>query len=697
MICASRKMSCLAEIQGTSGNRLRWVPFACVLARLGILRNVRIAGWGMKPMGARGIMQRRGSCSYTAFEDGFYAWIGHPALGGRRLGLVVDEAGIYYDSRSPSDLEHLLNHPHWLTEEMLQRAGRLIKTIVQAGISKYNHQAERSDDELECLLPKGAERVLVVDQTVGDMSVEGGRADASTFDAMLDAALEENPNAEVCLKVHPDVLVGKKRGYLGGRDYSGRGRIRVFSDSVRPVKLIERCSKVYTVSSQIGFESLMVGKPVVCFGIPFYSGWGLTDDRKECGRRIQTHSIESLFAAACLKYSHYYNPETGTSCELEDVLSLAKCQKKYQAVAAETCYVVGFSLWKRAFVGRFLGDSVQKIRYVKTLEKALDLASPRDAVLLWGVKDRISVLKNPMNIPIWRMEDGFIRSVGLGSDFRRPWSLVLDTQGIYFDPSQPSDLENILQTHRFTKRDLERSTRLIQRLQSQRISKYNDGAAHNVVFSGSVKGRKVILVPGQVEDDASIRLGCVDIRSNLALLREVRRTNPCAWIVYKPHPDVMAGNRKGRAESNSVRNYADEVVYNVNIYDCIDKVDEIHTMTSLAGFEALLMNKKVFCYGVPFYSGWGLTKDRHNCQRRTRVLALEELVFGVLHLYPRYVHWYSGCFSTPEAVIDALLIQREQFSEEIKGVREPIFKKIRKLRFLFEALRDLSWLRVLLL
>ena len=36
-------------------------------------------------------------------------------------------------------------------------------------------------------------------------------------------------------------------------------------------------------------------------------------------------------------------------------------------------------------------------------------------------------------------------------------------------------------------------------------------------------------------------------------------------------------------------------------------VDEVHTLTSLTGFEALLRGIEVHAYGGPFYAGWGLT------------------------------------------------------------------------------------------
>jgi capsular polysaccharide export protein len=48
----------------------------------------------------------------------------------------------------------------------------------------------------------------------------------------------------------------------------------------------------------------------------------------------------------------------------------------------------------------------------------------------------------------------------------------------------------------------------------------------------------------------------------------------------------------------------------------INQVNEVWTMTSLLGFEALIRGKSVTCLGLPFYCGWGLTRDRQEVPRR---------------------------------------------------------------------------------
>jgi len=254
-----------------------------------------------------------------------------------------------------------------------------------------------------------------------------------------------------------------------------------------------------------------------------------------------------------------------------------------------------------------------------------------------------------------RLEDGFLRSVGLGADLVRPLSWVMDGRGIYYDATRPSDLEHLLQTHRFDATLVQRAAGLRQHIVEQGLTKYNVNGPR---WQRPPQTTRVILVPGQVETDASIAFGAPDIRRNIDLLRAVRLAEPDAYVVYKPHPDVVAGlRRRGVGEEASAR-WCDETVTECAMADLLEAVDEVHGLTSLAGFEALLRGKTVVVYGQPFYAGWGLTQDRVPLARRTRKLALDELVAGVLILYPAYVSRTTDRYTTPERALDELLAWR---------------------------------------
>ena len=168
----------------------------------------------------------------------------------------------------------------------------------------------------------------------------------------------------------------------------------------------------------------------------------------------------------------------------------------------------------------------------------------------------------------------------------------------------------------------------------------------------------MVLVIGQVESDASIRYGSLGLRTNRALLEAVRAAEPQAYLVYKPHPDVVAGLCRAGAGEDAAAQLCDEVLQQGSIQQLFTQIDALHVLTSLAGFEALLRGLEVHCWGLPFYAGWGLTHDRERCGRRQRQLSLDELVHAALIDYPRYVSRDSGWFITAEQAIDELVAWR---------------------------------------
>ena len=248
------------------------------------------------------------------------------------------------------------------------------------------------------------------------------------------------------------------------------------------------------------------------------------------------------------------------------------------------------------------------------------------------------------------VEDGFLRSRGLGADLIAPLSLVLDDVGIYYDATRPSRLENLINASGDLLADERaRAAALVARITDARLSKYNLSGAQ---IADLPKGRR-ILVPGQVADDASIKLGTTGITDNKTLLKTVRAANPAAIVIYKPHPDVEAGLRNGAVPD--ALEYADVVLSNTDPIAAIDAVDAVWTMTSLIGFEALLRGKEVTCLGMPFYAGWGLTDDR--CMpipRRTARVDLTALVHAALIAYPRYFDPITGLACPPEVVVDRI-------------------------------------------
>ena len=654
-----------------------------------------IAGWGRKPNTAKAIkFASQYNLPYLILEDGFLHSCGQGVLGDASCSMVIDRTGIYYDAKEPSDLEILLAaNPEFLFDsQLIERATACIQQITHYSISKYNNTPLLLANDL---LPEG-ENVLLIDQTAGDMSLEYGYITDDSFNNMLHAALEEHPDANIIIKTHPDVIAGKKKGCLSLA--TDNPRITIIAEKINPLVLIRQVKHVYVATSQMGFEALMLGKPVTCFGVPFYAGWGLTDDRADSTldvwkRRKNKLPLEQLFAAAYIRYTRYIHPDTLERCEIEDVLDYFTLQQQMRQHTSGKLFCFGFTLWKLNYIRRFLQSPDNKIHFVSSSQQALKKGFDKSSqIILWASKDKSEAIKlsEQFDVPIQHMEDGFIRSVGIGTDLTAPASLVLDSRGVYFDPSSPSDLEHLLQTHDFSNKLLERAKKLRALLLETEVSKYNLGKELPLNLIKSKAGQPLILIPGQVEDDASIQTGCIDICTNSKLIITVRENNPDAYLIFKPHPDVISGNRKGAVDNKIIDQHCDLMLDDVSVTDCLGIVDEVHTMTSLVGFEGLLREIKVVCYGLPFYSNWGLTQDRHYLKRRNpeqkNSISLDKLVAATLILYPRYIHWQTRAYTTPEFIVLQIKKSIEQQGGKQANKIPTIVRKLRQAKQLIKGI-----------
>jgi capsular polysaccharide export protein len=578
-----------------------------------------------------------------------------PSLGGAEsLSYVVDSIGIYYDATTPSELEILLQSGGWETDGLLRRAGPAMEALRASGLSLCNDP--RRADLGEILAAARGEApakpvVVVVDQPFDDLAIGFGLAGPGRFTSMLAYADVENPDCDIVVVMDPSSPDAAERGYLLSQR-SLRG-VRYVAEPVSAPSILAAAKRIYTVSSHLGFEALMAGLPVTCFGVPFYAGWGPTDDRLSTPRRSRRRSLEEVFAASHLVYSRYFDPFGGGPISFEEALDLLRLNVSRERENAATTLCVGFAAWKRRWVQAALG--AQGFRPILTNR---DRILPKDLtgagrVVTWASRAprAIEASCRRAKVTCWRMEDGFIRSVGLGVGLRIGASYVLDRTGIYYDATRPSDLETILQTATFDDVLLERAAKLREAIVTGGVSKYNVGDPSLPALPEH--HGKVVLVAGQVENDASLQLGASTVEGNAGLLRRARERSPEAFVVYKPHPDVEAGLRPGLVGPEALAGLCDHVLRDVAAPSAIAIADEVEVATSLIGFEALLRGKRVVTHGVPFYAGWGLTEDP-GCERRTRRLTLDELVAGALILYPRYVDPVTGLACPPEVIVERL-------------------------------------------
>ncbi|HTV90098.1 MAG TPA: hypothetical protein VME41_13870 [Stellaceae bacterium] len=530
----------------------------------------------------------------------------------------------------------------WETPELLARAAAARRELV-AGRSGGAWWEDAAGG-----LPSG-EYALIALAEPADGWCRAAPTEAAAA-MLLDRTLADYPAGKVVVAA-PRRIDRRLRAALAAA--AARGAV-VVGRRCDPWSLIERAGRVYSDGGELGFLALLAGVPVSTVAPCCYGGWGETDDAPDVPQRPFRRTVDEIFAGVCLLATRCRDPYRNVAADFDEVLATVADWRRLEAANRSVAVCVGMSFWKRRRVAEFVRSSAGVPPFRGTAAAALAEAEKAGgAIASWASRlpRGLAVEASRRGVRLIRVEDGFIRSKGLGSDFLPPASLVFDGGGIYYDPRSGSDLHRILHETEFSARLVARAERLAERLVARGITKYNL-PAHDAAVAVPAD-RRCILVPGQVEDDLSVVCGTGTVRSNLALLAEVRRTNPDAFILYKPHPDVLAGHRRGAVPDRDARRHADIVVADGSLAALLARADELHTMTSLAGFEALLRGCRVVVYGRPFYAGWGLTDDRPPFDRGRR-LALAELVAGALILYARYVDPLTRLPCGPEIIIERL-------------------------------------------
>lgn len=355
----------------------------------------------------------------------------------------------------------------------------------------------------------------------------------------------------------------------------------------------------------------------------------------------------------------WLDPYTRGRITLERALDIAGDVLRHRSRVSRRSVAVGVTRWKRPAARAFLTGPNGEPEFARSPADAVAAAKACSGrIVAWASRksaDDAERAAEAAGVAFGRIEDGFLRSVGLGSAFTTPLSLVLDEGGIYYDPSRPSDLETLLAGADIPDALITRAAALRARLVAESVTKYNVGDADRLVVPN---GAFVTLVPGQVEDDASILKGAGAVRTNLELLAAARARRPDAYIIYKPHPDVVAGYRAGAMSDAQALAHANAVASNGSIASLYPICHAVETITSLSGFEALMRGLQVTTHGQPFYAGWGLTEDLAPQPRRGRARSLDELVAAALILYPLYVDPVSGLPCGPETALDRLVEAR---------------------------------------
>ena len=378
-----------------------------------------IGVWGRKRTSKRGRrLAAKRDLPLLTIEDSFLRSVRTGRQGAPSLGVICDQRGIFFDTTQDSDLAALIKASVGVSQANLDKAVAGIDALREHNLSKYN-AFELDDPDLP------NDYVLVVDQTKGDASVRLGSANADSFQRMLKCAMNENPGVKVLIKAHPETVAGKRLGHFQSAD--AQGVVEFYDKAVSPWRLMKSARGVYCVTSQIGLEAIFAGHRPVVFGLPFYARWGLTDDRHAGAEQLGWRKPEHLFWAAYLKYPLWYDPFFQRRSSFYRTVDVLVAQAQNWRDGSRGGVMLGMRLWKRGFLRQMLAQAGGRIQFSNDLERALSSARQRNMPLfVWGQAggDNLAAIEEARDVDIITVEDGFVRSKGLGAELVRPCSLV---------------------------------------------------------------------------------------------------------------------------------------------------------------------------------------------------------------------------------------------------------------------------------
>jgi capsular polysaccharide export protein len=284
-----------------------------ILARPGS----KVYVWGYKaPQFIEAFCESR-AIPLIRIEDGFIRSV---ALGANRvppLSLCFDASAMYFDATKQSDLERILQTYDFGADAPLMRRSKAgLERLLKSRLSKYNSSYDVDIEQIYG--PKDRKRILVVGQVEGDASIEKGCDRQLNNSDLVRIAAVENPGAQIIYKPHPEVLLRTRPNQSDPREVSHL--CMVLDQDITLADAFQTVDHVYTITSLSGFEALIRGIKVTCVGMPFYAGWGATDDRQICSRRTARRAPEEIFAAAYILYARYFDPVSRKALTFEEAL-----------------------------------------------------------------------------------------------------------------------------------------------------------------------------------------------------------------------------------------------------------------------------------------------------------------------------------------------------------------------------------------
>lgn len=649
--------------------------------------------WGIRPNTENehtGAYFERVGAETVYLEDGFLRSIAIGLSGEPTLSLVMDDLTPFYNATMPSRIEATLNAGYRASDAERARARAAIDRIAETKVTKYNFAPYRH----VTVGRPGRKKILIVDQRAGDQSISSGLASPESFQRMITEALALVGEYDIIVKTHPDANVGGKASAIGAETLAflrGNPAVTIVTEDMNGFSLIDQMDKVFVVSSGMGFEALLAGREVWCFGVPFYAGWGLTVDRTKVPRRTARPSLEDVFHLFYIGLSRYYDPVARRRCEIEEMIEHIAEMRPWtmpeppsaeaaasapslpglgqQVPPSATVWLVGFDAAARRMVDLLLpGRRIEEVAPGATIDRIDEAvqASTNPVFLIWNgaTLPGLQRFVKRTSFAVLHLAPGFVQLPGFGQDPEvLPVSYMLPDGAPVADTPPHATLERLLSETDFSPELLAAARGLRGRLLASGLM-WQGRAADLPQGAESLPdpAERAVLVLGQPD-----RPG---LPGAAALIALARAENPDSRVIYR----APAGDGGLTADDPLLADQdCDWLPGTVPAATLFPRVSRVYTVDGLDGFEAALRGLPVRVLGQPFYAGWGIEaiSEAGKPCKRPRKLGLDALFAGVYMLGQHCLNPGDGTGLTLAALLDQLPPPELQASAPV-GLADPV-------------------------
>jgi len=521
------------------------------------------------------------------------------------------------------------------------------------------------------------ENQILIDIQLKEEINKNGLEDIISNKEMVENIFKKNPNSEIYIRIPKEGIQNNDLIGLNIKELPINNIYIIEREEINSIKLLKQMDIVFTKTSYLGFEGLLVGCEVICYGLPFYAGWGVTHDlygaESYIFRRYRKNvSIMDLYTAVFLIHNKYFNPYKNKETPLgkdiykkdsfmilkDDIEEMNNKNKKVNILLKNNKTIEVYKVDDENSLDNILNTIIKYKSYLSYKNRVFVINNSKERIkkveFLKNVEGDIIYLKeNEINMNDIYKNDYFIFIGSLNEYGSKILELKhLGCENIYYYKEVPNkidkniktfflDQKNHYQNYKFQS-DLEDKINnkiVIGVLDKEEPNKYIDKYIENKITQfkkgkysfeelKSKINRKIIVVIGQYEKSDSIKYAGLGL-SNKDLIEKVKEDYPDYYLIFKPHP--KSNEKLPKDIVNKI-----DLISLENVYGLISIADEVATISSFVGLEAMLINNNIstICYGLPFYAGWGVTIDKSSieyqksvCERREK--GLFSMSFGL--------------------------------------------------------------------